>query len=240
MSRRLFFLLLSIIMCSCDNKLKSSDNLIPRNVLFGNPEKVSPQISPDGKKLAYIAPVNNVLNVWVGDLDESGNYLNPVAVTSDTNRGIRGFSWSPDSKQILYTQDTNGDENWRLYGVDLETKTTRNYTPFDKVHVGISQIDKRHRDSILIAMNKENPKFHDVYKLNLKTGDLSMIYKNPGYFESFIIDDNQTVVAAVKTSPDGSSQLFVKKDETFQPILTWGPEDAPVSSPVGITADPNY
>ena len=42
--------------------------LIPRDILFGNPVKTSPQVSPDGKQMAYLAPVNNVLNVWVGTI----------------------------------------------------------------------------------------------------------------------------------------------------------------------------
>ncbi len=242
MSKKLFFLLLGVIMCSCDNKIKSSDNLIPRDVLFGNPEKVSPQISPDGKKLAYIAPVNNVLNVWVGDLDDAGNYLNPVPVTSDTNRGVRGYSWSPDSSQILYTQDKDGDESWHLFGTDINTKVTRNYLKHDdKRRITVVDVNKKYPDTILISMNKENPKFHDVYKLNLKSGNLEMIYKNPGYVEDFVTDHDQNIKAIVKANKkDSSKELLVKKGEEFVHVLTWSDDESTICGPVGFAKDLNY
>ena len=41
-----------------------SIELIPRKVLLGNPVKTSPQISPDGSRMAYLAPVDDVLNIW--------------------------------------------------------------------------------------------------------------------------------------------------------------------------------
>src|SRR5437764_6237521 len=40
--------------------------LIPREILFGNPERTDPQISPGGSQLTWLAPdKNGVLNVWV-------------------------------------------------------------------------------------------------------------------------------------------------------------------------------
>jgi Tol biopolymer transport system component len=105
--------------------------LIPRKLLFGNPDKTQARISPDGAKLRYIAPVNGVLNVWVGPVE------NPEAakpVTNDTNRGIRFHQWAYTSKHILYIQDKGGDENWRIYGVKLETGEVTDYTPIEKVN----------------------------------------------------------------------------------------------------------
>ena len=80
--------------------------LIPREVLFGNPVKTSPQISPDGKRLSYLAPVDNVLNVWVKTVGKEDDKV----VTKDTDRGIRIYFWAQDNKHILYLQDKGGDE----------------------------------------------------------------------------------------------------------------------------------
>lgn len=95
--------------------------LIPRTVLFGNPTRVSPQVSPDGRKLAFIAPLKNVLNVWVGELD--AHEFRPV--TKDSDRGIRAYFWGEDNRHVFYVQDIGGNENWRLYAVDLETGEIR-------------------------------------------------------------------------------------------------------------------
>lgn len=92
--------------------------LVPREVLFGNPDKAQPRISPDGTRLAYIAPRDGVLNVWVGEVGAPEQSFR--AVTHDADRGIRSYFWSHDGGRILYLQDRGGDESWRLYDVDLE------------------------------------------------------------------------------------------------------------------------
>ena len=99
--------------------------LIPRDVLFGNPEKADPQLSPDGAHLAYLAPLEGVLNVWVGPVD--GDVFRPV--TRDTDRGIRAYFWAHDGEHLLYLQDVGGDENWHLFKVHLERGTIEDVTP---------------------------------------------------------------------------------------------------------------
>jgi hypothetical protein len=84
------------------------DGLIPRKDIFGNPTRTLPAISPDGKNIAYIAPRDGVLNVFVAPRDNIGG---AKPVTADKKRGIRGFSWAENSKQLIYTQDEGGDEN---------------------------------------------------------------------------------------------------------------------------------
>ena len=133
--------------------------LIPREVLFGNPDKASPQLSPDGKSLAYLAPLDGVLNVWVGKASE--DEFRPV--TDDKDRGVRLYLWSRDSKSILYLQDKGGDENWLLYMVNLETGEQRNLTPFEKVQVHIVDHTKHFPDHILVGLNKDDEKLHDIY-----------------------------------------------------------------------------
>src|ERR1700687_4129185 len=108
---------------------KFTTDLIPRAVLFGNPERADPQISPDGTQLGYLAPVDGVLNVWIRTLGKTDDR----AVTADKNRGIRNFHWQYDNQYILYTQDLGGDENWRLYQTDIASKQNKDLTPFDKV-----------------------------------------------------------------------------------------------------------
>lgn len=100
--------------------------MIPREVLFGNPEKDSPKISPDGTRLAYLAPKDNVLNVWVRTVEKEDDKV----VTQDKRRGIRWYFWAEDNIHIIYLQDSDGDENWHVYAVDLTNDVTRDMTPF--------------------------------------------------------------------------------------------------------------
>ncbi|HLW02117.1 MAG TPA: S9 family peptidase [Ktedonobacterales bacterium] len=212
-----------------------STELIPREILFGNPDKANPQVSPDGTKMAYLAPVNNVLNVWVGAIG-SVDYR---PVTSDTDRGVRFYFWAADNKHILYIQDVGGNENWRLYATNLETRATRDLTPFENVQVQIIDHDKHFPNELLIGMNKENPQVHDVYHLDLPSGELTLVAKNPGNISSWVIDTHFNVRGAVTALPDGGSELLVRADESadWQAMVTWNADDSLTSGPVGFTKD---
>ena len=92
--------------------------LVPREVLFGNPDRASVKVSPNGAYLGFLAPVEGVLNVWVGPADDP-DAARPV--TRDRSRGIRFYAWAYTNEHVLYIQDKEGDENWRVYSVDLGT-----------------------------------------------------------------------------------------------------------------------
>ncbi len=209
--------------------------LIPREVLFGNPVKTAPMISPDGKLLAYLAPVENVLNVWVRTVGGEDDRV----VTKDDNRGIRIYFWAADSKHIMYLQDVGGNENWRLYGVNLETNETKDYTPFDDVQVRIINRNKHFPNELLIAMNKENPKVHDVYHLDLTSGKLKLAAKNPGNIIGWITDRNFKVRGAMVAGPDGGFNTIVRESEEaeWKTIVTWNLEDGANSSPIGFSKE---
>src|SRR5436309_6622972 len=157
-------------------------DLIPLEVLFGNPERSSPQISPDGKRLAYLAPVDGVLNVWVGST--SGDDAKPV--TADTGRGIRSYGWAHNGTHLFYIQDLNGDENWHLYTVDLNTNEVVNRTPFEGAQAQPAARSRRRPDALLIGINADERRFHDLYHLDLPSGRLEKRVKNPG-FDSWLV-----------------------------------------------------
>jgi len=209
--------------------------LIPRTILFGNPVKTSPRISPDGTKMAYLAPVNNVLNVWVGTVGKED--YQPV--TNDTVRGIRSYFWAQDNRHILYIQDVGGNENWRLYATNLETRETRDLTPFDNVQAQVVHRDKHFPDELLIALNKENPQLHDVYHLHLPSGELRLVAKNPGNVAAWYADARLTVRAALAMTPDAGRELLLRDsaDAEWRTILTWSPDDADNSFPVNFSRD---
>src|ERR1700722_4027449 len=167
-------------------------DLIPRSVLFGNPERIQPRISPDGGSLAWIAPKDGVLNVWLAPIlagadPDSGvegsgvDWAAARVMTADADRGIRTFSWARDGRHLLSVQDAGGDENWRLYDVAIDSLERRDLTPFDKIHATIIGTSKRRPTEVLVGVNADNPQLHDVYRLDLVTGALVKEIENPGY-----------------------------------------------------------
>lgn len=204
--------------------------LIPRQLLFGNPDKASVQISPDGAYLSWLAPLNGVLNVWVAPAD------NPAAarpVTRDTGRGIRFYGWPYTNDHLIYLQDAGGDENWRLYAVHLESDSILDLTPLDNIHAQIQQVSPQHPGQLLVGLNDRDPQFHDIYRIDLATAERSLIARNDG-FAGFITDDDFNLRFAVRMTADGGAE-YLQKDSAgqWQPYLAVGLDDSLTTAPVG-------
>ena len=213
--------------------------LIPREVLFGNPERVSPSFSNDASQLAWLAPREGVLNVWAVAV-EPGREVDisaARALTDDTDRGIRLFSWAPDGRHLMYLQDAGGDENWRLYDVDTVSGARRDLTPFAGVQARIVASEPTRPDEVLVGVNKDNPQLHDVYRLDLESGKLSKEVANPGFVE-WLADSQLAVRAAVGPQPDGSHVLFVRGGEgqDWKPLVTFSYEEALLAGPLSFNA----
>jgi dipeptidyl aminopeptidase/acylaminoacyl peptidase len=209
--------------------------LIERTKLFGNPVKANGRISPDGKWLSWTAPRDGVLNVWVAPVD------NPDAakpLTNERERPVREYFWSPDSTQIMFIQDKGGDENFLLYGVDVASGKQTTLTPFTKTRVEIVGASQRHKDRILVGLNNRDPKWHDVYSLNLKTGKLTLVQRNNGY-AGFIADDDLKLRIASKTRDDGGTDYYRITNGAIEkkPFGSVELEDSLTTNPAGFTAD---
>jgi dipeptidyl aminopeptidase/acylaminoacyl peptidase len=213
--------------------------LIPRQVLFGNPERTSPRLSRDGNRLAWTAPHEGVLNVWVAPMTAAGvDWDAAQVVTEDTDRGIRAFGWAHDDRHLLYVQDTAGDENWRLYDVDLDTMQRRDLTPFDGVQARIVAADRKFPTQILIGLNRRDRKLHDVYRLDLVTGELTLEVPNPGWV-GWVADAHLVVRAALQPQPDAGYIVQVRDGQgaDWRPLLTVGGDDAPGAHLIAFSED---
>ncbi len=207
--------------------------MIPRDVLFGNPDKSRPRISPDGTRLAYLAPDRGVMNVWVRTIGEKNDH----PITKDRDRGIRRYFWAENDHQILYIQDKAGDENWHLYAVDLTTNEERDLTPFDKVQAGIIGISPKFPNDIFVALNRIDPDRHDIYRLNIETGDLTLAVENLNGFIGFVPNHDFIISAALRSRDDGGLELFVRDDADapWRLLYSWGPADLLNGGPRGFT-----
>lgn len=208
--------------------------LIPRAVLFGNPQKASPAISPDGAMLAYLAPYNGVLSIWVRTIGESDDHV----VATDPARPIRNVVWQPDAKHVLYEQDKGGNENFHVYQANVATKATRDLTPFgDKVRSDIESVDPRFPNEILITSNKRDPNVFDVYRVNLMTGIATLDTQNLGSVGGWAEDNDLVVRAALQNNSDGSNEILVRPNASspWHSLLKASADDQ--IAPVAFSAD---
>jgi dipeptidyl aminopeptidase/acylaminoacyl peptidase len=208
--------------------------LIPRKVLFGNPEKSDAHISPDGTMLAYLAPDESVLNVWVRTLGRNDDR----PVTSDRVRGIHEFVWQPDSAHVIYAQDVGGNENFHAYQTDVRTRETRDLTPWDEVRAQIVAVDSWHPDVMLLAMNRRNPELFDVYRCRFDSGEMELDTENPGDVASFSPDNDFHIRAATAILPGGVQEIRVRSDSQspWRSFQRWGPDET-LGGSAGFTPD---
>ena len=205
--------------------------IIPRKLLFGNPDKASPQLSPDGRFLSYLAPVDGVLNVWVGPADDP-DAAEPV--TTDKGRGIRFYGWAYTNNHIGYIQDRDGDENWRLYHVDLTTGETMDMTPLENVQARMQEVSPKYPGEALVLLNARNPQFHEIYRVNIYTGERELVQEND-QFVDFVTDEDFNVRFAVRPTPDGGNELLSKgEDGGWEPFARIKMEDSIHTGPIGL------
>ncbi|NZA26847.1 S9 family peptidase [Luteimonas sp. SJ-92] len=179
--------------------------LIPRDALFGNPERASVQISPDGRYLSWIAPVEGVLNVWVAPADDVDAAR---AVTRDDARGIRQYFWAHQPDTLLYLRDSGGDENFHLYAVDLDSGESRDLSPFENTRAFVSKVSHLHPDSVLVSMNDRDPQWHDLYRVDLASGERTLVEQNTGQFAGYLADADFQVRLAMRAREDGGQDVL--------------------------------
>ncbi|MBD2740647.1 S9 family peptidase [Coleofasciculus sp. FACHB-1120] len=198
--------------------------LIPREILFGNPERTSPRLSPDGKYLAYIAPdEKNVLQVWLRTVGQEDDRQ----LTADKKRGIRIFFWTYNADQLMYMQDSDGDENFHLYSVNIHSNIVRDLTPFQGVKAQPVDLDPKFPDQVLVGMNLKDLQKFDVYRINLANGAVDLYAENPGNVVSWTVDAQFQVRAATAATPDGGSDLLFRETTQgdWETLRHWGPDD---------------
>ncbi len=208
--------------------------LIPRETLFGNPERARPRLSPDGKYLAYIAPDDkNVLQVWLRTVGETDDRQ----LTADKKRGIRAYFWTYDGNQLIYMQDADGDENFHCYAVSIHSNIVRDLTPFQGVKAEPIELDPDHPDQILVGMNLNDPQIFDVYRVNLSNGAVEFDTQNPGNIINWMADPELQIRVAVAATPDGGSDLLYRAtvDQEWELLRHWSADDE--GYPVGFSAD---
>ena len=188
--------------------------LIPREILFGNPARTDPQLSPDGAQIAWLAPdKNGMLNVWVSTMDGR----NPHAITNKSHRPIDWYAWAGDGKHILYLQDNAGDENNHLFSVDLTSENVRDLTPFPGVRAQNVMTDLQHPRFVLIALNKRDRHVFDMYRVDLQTGAVTLEATNPGDVLTWKTDNDFVIRGATAFDGKTAASIVRVRDAADKP-----------------------
>lgn len=190
---------------------------IPLENFFKNPEKIDYQVSPDGTYFSFMAPYENRLNLFVQKIGSDTT----IRITSETERDITASIWAGNNR-ILFIKDTGGDENYQLYGVNIDGSDLKSYTNFPNVRTTIIDPLRKIDSLVIIGMNKRNPQVFDPYRLNLNTGELTLLAENPGNIQGWMTDHDGKLRVANAIVDGVNNQILYREteDQPFQPVLT--------------------
>jgi dipeptidyl aminopeptidase/acylaminoacyl peptidase len=186
--------------------------LIDRELLFGDPEISGGQLSPDGRFLSFIKPYNGTRNIWVKGIKEPFDKARPM--TNDQARPVRSYFWSRDGKYLLYSQDKGGDENFNIYAVDPAAALpagqalppARDLTGLKGVRVIIYNVPLTDPNTLYIGLNDRDKAWHDLYKLNLATGQKTLVRQNNERITGWVFDWKDQLRLASRSNADGSTE----------------------------------
>ena len=196
--------------------------LIDREIFFGNPSIMGAQISPDGTLISFIKPYNGMLNIWVKELEDPFDDAHPV--TNDQIRPITSYFWTRDSKYIIYVQDKGGDENYHLYRVDPSSRESgipesHDLTDYGSIRAMIMALPKVDHNKIYVGINDRDPAWHDLYEINIASGERNLIQENNEGFNAFYFDLDYKLVLAGRSTNDGGTELLSLQNDNWQPII---------------------
>lgn len=213
----------------------SLPDLIPVADLLSPPTRAAATISPDGTRVAFLAPWRNRLNVWVEDLDSDSAV--PRCVTADDNRSVLHYEWTDNPRWLIYLQDDDGDENWHVFRVDLDDpgSTPVDLTPFPGVMaLPIGEVTD---GTVTVMTNNRDVTLLDAHELDIATGRLTPIAENPGHVNGWLSNGNGDLLAT-SLAPDGALELSRWDGRTLDRIATFDGSDYPVGiHPMTITPD---
>lgn len=200
--------------------------IIDREIFFDDPEMSGAQISPDGQHLSFLKAYNGTRNIWVKPRNASFDEAYPV--TSEKQRPIRSYFWSRDGKYLLYVQDKGGDENFNIYAVDPtkasegnDVPESRNLTDLEDVRAQIQHISRVDHDLMFVGLNERDKAWHDLYSLNISTGELNLIRENTNRYTGWLFDYEDNLRLASRSKEDGTNELWRIDSEGETLLYSW-------------------
>lgn len=192
---------------------------LPLEDFFRISERTGYQLSPDGTYISYMAPYKERLNIFVRRVNDTDEQA--IRITHETQRSVAGYMWA-DNQRLLFIKDTAGDENYQLYGVRRDGSDERAYTAFEGVRTSIIDELEEQKGYILIGMNRRIREIFDPYRLNIETGELTLLAENPGNIQSWMTDHDGRLRVATAIVDGVNTQILYRdtEDEEFRPVLT--------------------
>ncbi len=180
-------------------------------------------LAPDGRRVAFLAPLQGSLELWLAPTDDLAS-ARPL--TAD-GRPPRDVCWAYDGRLLLYRQDREGDENHRLYGLDVDTGERRELAAHEGANVALSALSSSVPGSLVLELNARDARHADLYRLDLWSGRLELLFRNDAGYASFVSDRTLRPRLGLRQTPAGGFRVdLLEPEREPRECLEIPPEDA--------------
>ena len=220
--KKIIIILIVVFIAACKNSTESTVVAVepPPKIsvedFFKNSEKRTFRISPDGSHIAYLSPIDSRMNIHVKSVDSDS----VTEVTNVSDRDIAGYFWA-NNDRLVYAKDDGGNENFHLFSVSKDGENEVDLTPFDGVRAEMIDDLENNEDEMIIGLNNRIPQVFDPFRINIKTGEMELLYKNPGNITGWGTDhDGKLRIAYVTNGVDTSILYRENESEEFSEVIT--------------------
>ena len=199
-------------------------SLLDRDLFFGDPEILAAQISPDGMYIAFLRPYKGTRNIWVKRTEDPFSAARPI--TQQTKRPVSMYFWSRDAKYLLFVQDQGGDENFNVYAVDPAggkkgaIPDARNLTDVKGVRAEIIDVPRTDPAVIYVGLNDRDKAWHDLYRVNIATGERTLVRKNTDRIATWVFDNTGQLRLALRSARNGDTEFLRADSDSFHQIYS--------------------
>jgi dipeptidyl aminopeptidase/acylaminoacyl peptidase len=187
--------------------------IIDRDLFFSDLEISGPQLSPDGKSLAFLKAFKGVRNIWIKRVAEPFDKARPLTAAP---RPPGEFFWSRDSKYVLYTLDTGGDEAFDLYGVGVGQPSragdavppARELTHGAGTRAIVYDLPEKFPDLVYVGLNDRDRDWHDLYAVRISSGERTLMRRNDIHATAWVFDDDGQLRFAARFTDAGDQEIL--------------------------------
>ena len=207
----------------------ATDQLIPRSILFAEEDKLNVRLSPDGRMISFMAPVDGAQGVWLCPVNDPAK---AELLFKQTDAPALNLQWAFTSQQLVYLMRVANDVH--LFSFDLADRQTRDLTPQTGVSARIEKLSSAYPEEILAGLNGRDPKRFDLYRINLRTGERKLVLQNESYDQFLCDDELRPRVARRQTAGQGYELFRLNATGQWELLDQFTYEEARVSQPAGL------
>ena len=194
--------------------------LVDRDVYAESAQRENARVSPGGRYVASLRNGERGAEIMIAPRSDPGRERSLLA---QPMAGIQQFEFTPDERSVLLMADREGDEQYRLYVVDLETGTPRALTP-PGAQVAVERVGRPPGREVVVSMNDRNPEYFDLVRIDPDTGASTRLIENDRY-SAFVVGPDLAPVMASRLESDGGKTWFRLAGGTATRFRRLTPED---------------